>query len=274
MDEDWSVSPVTNAAAGQGVVAARHERQRQPLRRVRRVHRRRGRTQALGLAARRISRAAQRTRAVAAPARRCAITTASARWPASRALPKELKHLAWLVARYDADGQEYWAAMNLMGRYAAANHALIHQHIAREARRARVARHREPSQLRVEGNARRERRRARGHRASQRRDARGRRRARDHSRLDGVARLRRARQGYRRVAEHRVARRGPRDEPHEGECSSFTWERAKQLLAERGVELLSAGLDEVPSGLQGHPRTSWPRRPIWSKSSASSIRSS
>ena len=29
-------------------------------------------------------------------------------------------------------GQEYWAAMNLMGRYAAANHALIHTHIARE----------------------------------------------------------------------------------------------------------------------------------------------
>ena len=44
-------------------------------------------------------------------------------------LPKELKHLAWLSLD-DADGQEYWAAMNLMGRYAAANHALIHKHIA------------------------------------------------------------------------------------------------------------------------------------------------
>ena len=32
-------------------------------------------------------------------------------------------------------GQEYWAAMNLMGRYAAANHALIHAHIAQSARR-------------------------------------------------------------------------------------------------------------------------------------------
>jgi tRNA-splicing ligase RtcB len=46
-------------------------------------------------------------------------------------LPKELKHLAWLSLE-DADGQEYWAAMNLMGRYAAANHALIHKHIARK----------------------------------------------------------------------------------------------------------------------------------------------
>src|SRR5437867_13319159 len=28
-------------------------------------------------------------------------------------------------------GREYWAAMNLMGKYAAANHALIHQKVAR-----------------------------------------------------------------------------------------------------------------------------------------------
>jgi tRNA-splicing ligase RtcB len=45
-------------------------------------------------------------------------------------LPKELAHLAWLDLS-SAEGQEYWAAMELMGRYAAANHALIHRHIAR-----------------------------------------------------------------------------------------------------------------------------------------------
>jgi tRNA-splicing ligase RtcB len=28
------------------------------------------------------------------------------------------------------EGQEYWEAMELMGRYAAANHALIHKHVA------------------------------------------------------------------------------------------------------------------------------------------------
>lgn len=44
-------------------------------------------------------------------------------------LPKEVKHLAWLSLA-SAEGQEYWAAMELMGHYAAANHALIHQHIA------------------------------------------------------------------------------------------------------------------------------------------------
>lgn len=45
-------------------------------------------------------------------------------------LPRELAHLAWLDLD-TAEGQEYWQAMELMGRYAAANHACIHQGIAR-----------------------------------------------------------------------------------------------------------------------------------------------
>jgi tRNA-splicing ligase RtcB len=45
-------------------------------------------------------------------------------------LPSELKRLAWLSLD-SAEGQEYWAAMELMGQYAAANHACIHRHIAR-----------------------------------------------------------------------------------------------------------------------------------------------
>ncbi|HEY3853886.1 MAG TPA: RtcB family protein [Verrucomicrobiae bacterium] len=44
-------------------------------------------------------------------------------------LPSELKRLAWLSLD-SQEGQEYWTAMELMGQYAAANHALIHQHIA------------------------------------------------------------------------------------------------------------------------------------------------
>jgi tRNA-splicing ligase RtcB len=44
-------------------------------------------------------------------------------------LPSELKRLAWLSLDSE-EGQEYWAAMELMGRYAAANHALIHKHVA------------------------------------------------------------------------------------------------------------------------------------------------
>jgi tRNA-splicing ligase RtcB len=45
-------------------------------------------------------------------------------------LPKELRHLAWLDIE-SPEGQAYWNAMELMGRYAAANHAMIHHHIAR-----------------------------------------------------------------------------------------------------------------------------------------------
>src|SRR5437870_5028242 len=44
-------------------------------------------------------------------------------------LPKELKRLAWLSLD-SQEGKEYWNAMELMGRYAAANHALIHEHVA------------------------------------------------------------------------------------------------------------------------------------------------
>ena len=44
-------------------------------------------------------------------------------------LPNELKRLAWLSLD-SQEGQEYWAAMELMGHYAAANHACIHRHLA------------------------------------------------------------------------------------------------------------------------------------------------
>ncbi len=43
-------------------------------------------------------------------------------------LPKHLANLAWLDLDAHA-GAEYWAAMNLMGHYAAANHACIHREI-------------------------------------------------------------------------------------------------------------------------------------------------
>lgn len=44
-------------------------------------------------------------------------------------LPRELANLAWLDLK-SGEGQEYWNAMNLMGEYAAANHACIHRHLA------------------------------------------------------------------------------------------------------------------------------------------------
>lgn len=45
-------------------------------------------------------------------------------------LPKALRHLAWLSLDSE-EGAEYWAAMELMGSYASANHHIIHDLIAR-----------------------------------------------------------------------------------------------------------------------------------------------
>jgi tRNA-splicing ligase RtcB (3'-phosphate/5'-hydroxy nucleic acid ligase) len=44
-------------------------------------------------------------------------------------LPKDYLHLAWLELS-EHEGHEYWLAMNLAGRYAAANHQVIHEKIA------------------------------------------------------------------------------------------------------------------------------------------------
>ncbi len=45
-------------------------------------------------------------------------------------LPREFRHLAWLDL--SAEGAEYWAAMELMGRFASANHHCIHASILRD----------------------------------------------------------------------------------------------------------------------------------------------
>jgi len=52
---------------------------------------------------------------------------AQSRMPAKYA---DLGRLGWLDLETEA-GQEYWAAMNLMGDYAAANHAVIHRLVAK-----------------------------------------------------------------------------------------------------------------------------------------------
>lgn len=46
-----------------------------------------------------------------------------------KGLAPELQHLAWMPME-TGEALEYWAAMELMGMYAAANHELIHRHIA------------------------------------------------------------------------------------------------------------------------------------------------
>ena len=48
-----------------------------------------------------------------------------------RKLPREAQHLAWLLLD-EADGAEYWAAMNLAGDYASACHHEIHRRIIKQ----------------------------------------------------------------------------------------------------------------------------------------------
>ena len=155
-------------------------------------------------------------------------------------LPKELRHLAWLDMDTDA-GREYWQAMQLMGQYAAANHALIHKHIAKtlgakalldvenhhnfawieEHDGEKVVVHRKgatpagkgvigiiPGSMGTPGYV------VRG--------------------LGNEAALQSAAHGAGRRMSRRQAKK------------SFTWSEVKKYLRERDVKLISAGLDEVP----------------------------
>ncbi|HYZ75171.1 MAG TPA: RtcB family protein, partial [Chthoniobacterales bacterium] len=159
-------------------------------------------------------------------------------------LPKELQRLAWLSLD-EPDGQEYWAAMSLMGRYAAANHALIHQAIAR---RLGV-----PAILDIENHhnfAWKERHEIEGterevivHRKGATPAGVG---------VLGIIPGSMATPGFvvrgkgnpaaLTSAAHGAGRVMSRTKAKE----SFTWSAIRKLLSERGVELLSAGLDEVP----------------------------
>ena len=155
-------------------------------------------------------------------------------------LPKELSYLAWLGLD-SADGREYWAAMNLMGQYASANHHLIHKHIARHLGAGVL--------LDIENHhnfAWKERYGGRdlivhrkgatpagagvlgvipGSMASPTFVARGK---------GNVESLNSASHGAGRVMSRHKAK------------ESFNWKMVKPILDERGVKLISAGLDEVP----------------------------
>jgi tRNA-splicing ligase RtcB len=155
-------------------------------------------------------------------------------------LPRELSYLAWLDLD-SADGREYWAAMELMGQYASANHHLIHKHIARhlgagvlldienhhnfawkEHHGGRdLIVHRKgatPAGAGVLGVIP-------GSMASPTFVARGK---------GNAESLNSASHGAGRVMSRNKAR------------ESFNWKMVKPYLEERGVKLISAGLDEVP----------------------------
>jgi tRNA-splicing ligase RtcB len=160
-------------------------------------------------------------------------------------LKPELAQLAWLDLD-TPEGQEYWAAMELMGHYAAANHAVIHAHIARALgvdvqldlenhhNFAWRERHRLPDGSESELIVHRKGATPAG---------------------DGVLGIipgSMGAPGYvvrgRGVAAslnsatHGAGRRMSRTQAK----AQFRWEDAKRFLRDRGVTLLSAGLDEVP----------------------------
>lgn len=155
-------------------------------------------------------------------------------------LPDELKHLAWLDMSAP-EGQEYWAAMQLMGRFAAANHEVIHremvaalgatalssvenhhnfawkeQHDGEE-----VIVHRKGATPAGEGVLGI----IPGSMATPAYVVRGR---------GDEASLRSASHGAGRVMSRTKANK------------SLDWKDVNAMLTERGVELLSAGLDEAP----------------------------
>ncbi|MBM3845830.1 MAG: RtcB family protein [Verrucomicrobia bacterium] len=159
-------------------------------------------------------------------------------------LPKEHKHLAWLAMDSD-EGREYWAAMELMGRYAAANHCLIHQHIARHLRLNVL--------LDVENHhnfAWKERHVIDGNE----RDVVVHRKGATPAGRDvlGIIPGSMATPGFLvrgkgneaslKSASHGAGRVMSRTKAIE----TFEWEKVNRVLKDRGVKLISAGLDEVP----------------------------
>jgi len=159
-------------------------------------------------------------------------------------LPKELKHLAWLTFEEEA-GQEYWAAMNLMGRYAAANHALIHKHIAKKVGAhvlLDIENHHNFAwkETHVVNGAERE---VIVHRKGATPAGEG---------VLGVIPGSMATPGYvvrgkgKPESLHSASHGAGRVMSRSAAKQSFTWSAVKKQLAAAGVELLSAGIDEVP----------------------------
>lgn len=156
-------------------------------------------------------------------------------------LPRELRHLAWLDLDSEP-GAEYWAAMQLMGRFAAANHQLIHHSIVKALRTKvrvtvenhhnfawmeehdgrRVVVHRKGATPASEGTLAV----IPGSMATPGFVVRGK---------GAAASLMSAAHGAGRVMSRKAAKR------------SLTWSAVKKDLAHRGVTLLSADLDEAPS---------------------------
>jgi tRNA-splicing ligase RtcB len=155
-------------------------------------------------------------------------------------LPPELRRLAWLDLS-SGPGQEYWAAMNLMGQYAHANHEIIHRKIAKALKAdviAGVENHHNFAWKETHGG-----KEVIVHRKGATPAGRG---------VLGVIPGSMATPGFvvrgrgsapsLNSASHGAGRRMSRTAAKE----KFRWSHVKPILADAGVTLLSAGIDEVP----------------------------
>src|SRR6185369_5169671 len=155
-------------------------------------------------------------------------------------LPSELKRLAWLPLDSE-EGQEYWAAMELMGRYAAANHALVHKHIAQHLGTEVL--------LDIENHhnfAWKEKHHGRDvivHRKGATPAGQG---------VLGIIPGSMASPGFvvrgkgNAASLHSASHGAGRCMSRTAALQKFNWQTANRLLKECGVTLISAGLDEVP----------------------------
>ena len=155
-------------------------------------------------------------------------------------LPRELIHLAWLDLDSE-DGAEYWAAMSLMGEYAAANHACIHRHVAENLGvevMADVENHHNFAWKETHFG-----REVIVHRKGATPAGKG---------VLGVIPGSMATPGYvvrgrgQTESMHSASHGAGRVMSRTAAKKTFDWQREKEKLNAAGIHLLSAGLDEVP----------------------------
>jgi tRNA-splicing ligase RtcB len=152
----------------------------------------------------------------------------------------DLGRLAWLDMDSEA-GQEYWAAMNLMGDYAAANHDVIHRRIAAllgETPLATVENHHNFAWLEEHGG-----KRVYVHRKGATPAGVGVLGVIPGSMGDPAYVVRgKGNAESLNSASHGAGRRMSRTKAK----SSFNYKAVRNDLAKKGIEVLSAGADEVP----------------------------
>jgi len=162
---------------------------------------------------------------------------------AQQQLPQRFKHLgrlAWLDLNSSA-GQEYWAAMNLMGQYAAANHAVIHRLVTKLLGAhivAGVENHHNFAWLEWHHG-----KQVVVHRKGATPAGQGVLGVIPGSMADPAFIVRGlGHPASLNSASHGAGRRMSRKQAH----NTFRFNHVRQELAERGIEIMSAGADEVP----------------------------